>query len=350
MIKAYCDHLIEEEVKKLKLDQLLVFKYEGKKCSLVVEEIVKESGTKRLAVIRARANKMLFRKPIILNGGASETDVNGWTNERGVNGGITENGGEAIEGGVNSRKASEADVHGESFMSDANMELHGGVEANSRENIEDSNGTVNSGTIEDGEAVESGVNVEGGVNSGGASEADVHGKSFMSDFEGNYTSEDSGNCDERKFEGYSNFCRDDYIDYASNQGAVQEAASNQGATQEVASNQGTTQEAGSNQSAGAEFEGAGTEFQHEDTVGSSGKKGRKTATGDRGAEKAVSCGGGARETINEETNAGTTGAASIIGAGEPVLGSNTNADGNDADGEENNGNVLVGDAILSSSN
>ncbi|KAL3498615.1 hypothetical protein ACH5RR_041347 [Cinchona calisaya] len=179
-------------------------------------------------------------------------------------------------------------MHGELFMGDANVELHGEAETNSGRNIENGSGTQNSKTT------------EGDVN-GRGSDANVHGKSFMSDYEGHYTSEDSGSYHEREFEGYSNFCRDDYMDYgesppevkylignkvqhkkqlqtdstrkaASNQDSTQEAASNQGVPQEATSNQGVAHEAVSNQGAGAKFEGASTEFEGVgvSTVGLSG--------------------------------------------------------------------------------
>ncbi|KAL3520284.1 hypothetical protein ACH5RR_018433 [Cinchona calisaya] len=198
-------------------------------------------GTKRPPVIRARANKMFFRKPIMyaleaskydtaeLNDGASEndvnvgaieTDVNGETNEEGVNSGTTE-GGEVLEGDINGR------------------------------------GLVRLICIE-------------------ANEVDVDGKSFMSDSEGHYTSEDGGSCNEREFEGYANFCRDDYMDY----GVAQEAASSQGAAQEAASNQDT----------GVKFEGAsivgssGDEFERACDAGSAGAKQARACTEDEHIE------------------------------------------------------------------
>ncbi|KAL3516233.1 hypothetical protein ACH5RR_023135 [Cinchona calisaya] len=95
------------------------------------------------------------------------------------------------------------------------------------------------------------------------------------------------------------------------------------------------------------------------------KKGRRTTAGGRSAEKAAANHRGAEEAAvggrgvgkvaagstctkkpvarageatSGETNTGTAGA----GAGELAIGSNENADGNDVDGEENNGSVLVG--------
>ncbi|KAL3498616.1 hypothetical protein ACH5RR_041348 [Cinchona calisaya] len=98
VIEVYCNHLTEKEVKKLKLDQLLVFKYK-KKNSLVLEEIVDDGGTKRPLVVGARANKLFFRKPIMyaleapkhddaeLNDGASKNDVNVGASDIDVNSG-----------------------------------------------------------------------------------------------------------------------------------------------------------------------------------------------------------------------------------------------------------------------
>ncbi|KAL3504217.1 hypothetical protein ACH5RR_034058 [Cinchona calisaya] len=187
---------------------------------------------------------------IDVNVGASEIDVNGRTNERGVNSGTTEGskeieggvnggelvrveaineeniedsdgilnggtteGGEAVKGGVNRGKTGEADVHGESFMSDANVEIHGAIEANSGEKVKDGNGTLN----------------------------------------GHYTSEDGGSCEEKEFEAYSNFCRDEYMNYGKPPPESHVLDEKQGVAQEVASDQG----------AGAEFQCAGI-------VGSSG--------------------------------------------------------------------------------
>ncbi|KAL3537569.1 hypothetical protein ACH5RR_000935 [Cinchona calisaya] len=171
-------------------------------------------------------------------------------------------------------------------------------------NGETNGGDVNGGTTEGSEVL------EGGINSGapvrlicmGANEADVDGNSFMSDFEGHYTSEDGGSCDEKEFEGYSNFCRDDYMDYGKpplesqvldeEQGEAQEVASNQGAAQEAASNQDAAQEATSNQGTGAEFECAGAgivgssgdEFERSYAAGSTGAKQKRAHTEDKHVE------------------------------------------------------------------
>ncbi|KAL3520283.1 hypothetical protein ACH5RR_018432 [Cinchona calisaya] len=68
--------------------------------------------------------------------------------------------------------------------------------------------------------------------------------------------------------------------------------------------------------------------------------------GGRGVEVTAACGASTAEPIAgaRETNAGTTGvsAGSATNAEEPAIVSNANVDGNDANSEGNNGNVLVG--------
>ncbi|KAL3498614.1 hypothetical protein ACH5RR_041346 [Cinchona calisaya] len=83
------------------------------------------------------------------------------------------------------------------------------------------------------------------------------------------------------------------------------------------------------------------------------KKERRTTAGGGGAKKVAAGGGGVKEaaasgagtgkpvaragkTCNGGTNTG------IAGAEEPTIGSDANGDGNDADCEKNNGNVLAG--------
>ncbi|KAL3528914.1 hypothetical protein ACH5RR_008236 [Cinchona calisaya] len=193
---------------------------------------------------------MLFRKPIMyvleapkhddaaLNGGASKTDMN-----------------------VGTMRLICMVSH---FMSDANVELHDRTEANSKENIEDGNETLNGGTTESSETVEGGVNsgrpmrLMTKVNSKGNIE-DGNGTINGGTTVGGEAVEDSAN----SRESVRLMCMvshlDDYIDYGKPPPKSQVLDGEQGAAQEAASNQGASaefQRAGNVGSSGNEFQRA----------------------------------------------------------------------------------------------